>query len=66
MDELNREVGEIHTKVDHLIGLVEKQNGRVTKLEEKVGGLRRWQAAIMGVFMAAGTGLGSLLHKIGM
>lgn len=61
---LDREIGEIHTKVDQLIGLVEKQNGRVGKLEEQVNGLRRWQAMIIGGFTAVGTGIGSLFTKI--
>ena len=61
---LEREVGEIHTKVDHLIDLVGKQNGRVVKLEDQVGTLRRWQALVIGAFAAAGTGLGAAISKI--
>lgn len=60
---IEREVGEIHTKVDHLIELVRKQNGRVTKLEDQVGTLRRWQALVIGAFAAAGTGIGATITK---
>lgn len=60
---LEREVGEIHTKVDHLVNLMEKQNGRVTKLEDQVSGLRRWQAMIIGGFTAVGSGIGAIFTK---
>ena len=60
---LEREVGEIHTKVDHLVALVEKQNGRVGKLEGQVSILRRWQYFVVGAFTAAGTGLGAIISK---
>ena len=60
---MEREVGEIHTKVDHLISLVEKQNGRVSKLEDQVSGIRRWQAYFIGLMTAAGTGVGTFIGK---
>lgn len=63
MSSLDREVGEIHTKVDHLITLVEKQNGRVTKVEEQVSKIRRFQSYMIGIFTAIGTGTGALFHK---
>lgn len=66
MEEINREVGEIHTKVDHLIKLVEKQNSRVSTLEGEVSSLRRWQAAVVGGFTAIGTGIGAFLTKMGL
>lgn len=61
---IERELGELHTKVDHLIELVGKQNGRVGDLEEDVHGLRRWQSYIIGIFTAAGTGLGAALSRL--
>jgi hypothetical protein len=61
--KIGLEVREIHTKVDHLVALVEKQNERVTKLEENVGSIRRWQAFVVGVFTAAGTGIGTIIGR---
>ena len=63
MSDLNREVGEIHTKVDHLITLVEKQSDRVSTVENQVGNIRRFHAYIVGGFTAVGTGIGSMIHK---
>lgn len=61
---IEREVGEIHTKVDHLIVLVEKQNGRVSKLEDQVSGIRRWQAAVIGAVTAVSSGVGVAISKV--
>lgn len=64
MSDLNREVGEIHTKVDNIINLLEPMDDRLKKTENKVEALRRWQAWIIGIFTSAGAGVGATIHKI--
>ena len=60
---VERELGEIHTKVNNILELVEKQDGRVERLEEQVSTMRRWQAFVIGLFTTAGTGIGTLFGK---
>lgn len=45
---IERELGEINANVKNIISLLEKQNGRVGKLEEKVENLRMWRSAVLG------------------
>lgn len=58
-----QEWGELRSDVKHILIQVEKQNGRVGKLEEQVGALRRWQMLVIGIFTTAGGGIGTLIGK---
>lgn len=60
---IERELGEIRATLESIEDLIKTQNGRVGKLEDQVGALRRWQALVIGLFTAAGTGIGSILSK---
>jgi uncharacterized membrane protein len=60
---IEREVGEIHTKVDHLINMLGEQSDRVSELEADVNSLRRWQAYVIGIFTAVGAGVGGVVGK---
>ena len=64
MNDLNREVGEIHTKVDNIIILLEPMQSRIQETETKIEALRRWQSWVIGVTATVGTGLGIVAHKI--
>lgn len=63
-DDVHFILGEIRGELRSIKDLVERQNGRVGKLEDKVDGLRRWQAAVIGLFTAAGTGIGTALTSL--
>lgn len=57
------EFGALRSDVKNIIAMLEKQNGRVAKLEEQVGALRRWQMLVVGLFTAAGGGIGTFIGK---
>lgn len=58
-----QEFGELIANVRTIKELVEKQNGRVSKLEDQVGAIRRWQAYIVGIGTAIGTSFGVILDR---
>lgn len=61
---LEREIGEIHTKVDNIVKLLEKQNGRLAKVENKVVTLEKWQSLVLGAFATCGAIIGVFTEEV--
>lgn len=56
--------GELMADVKHIKSKVDKQDGEVDILKTKVGKLEKFQAALLGAWAAAGTGLGAAFTKV--
>ena len=57
------EFGALRSDVKHAIELLEKQNGRIAKVENQVGRIRWVMAWIAGAATTIGTGIGTQLSK---
>ena len=55
--------GEMRSDVKYIREMLEKQNGRLGKVEDKVASLMRWRAWVLGMFTTAGTTVGAILGK---
>lgn len=58
---LERDLGTIFTKLENIEDLLLTQNGRVSRLEDKVDNLRLWRASLIGIGGFVGAGITFLL-----
>lgn len=61
---LEREVGEIHTKVNSILTMLESGKRDVEEIEDRVNKIEKWQHMIIGGFTAAGGAVGAVSTKI--